>query len=218
MSDERTIAVYDRMSDEYRAMTAADRPGRLLQDFLAQLPHGAAGAMVMDLGCGPGQDAAWMAAAGARVEALDASAAMVAMVRGRNGIEARQATFADVAGEAAARRGTFDGIWASFSLLHAPRGDLPGLLRAFHTLLKPGGLLHVAVKTGEGESRDGLGRLYTYYTVDELVDALSQARFSAIDHTIGRDAKGLSGDVSDWVAILARRDAPKSDVEDRIGS
>lgn len=51
-------------------------------------PHVGAGTRVLDLGCGTGLDAKWAADRGARVVAVDASAAMAEMARHRLGIAA----------------------------------------------------------------------------------------------------------------------------------
>ena len=59
----------------------------------------------------------------------------------------------------------YDGIWANFSLLHAPRAAFPLHLMALKRAIKPGGLLHLGMKLGEGEGRDGLGRDHFVYDI-----------------------------------------------------
>jgi SAM-dependent methyltransferase len=97
----------------------------------------------------------------------------------------------------------FDGVWANFSLLHAPRGDLPKHLSAIRRALRPGGLFHIGMKTGEGEKRDDLGRLYTFVTEDELHGMLGASGFEVVDVTQGREA-GMTGVPEDWVTVLSR--------------
>ncbi len=194
-SDQKTLAVYDAKAHEYAALMDSYGEDPLLIAFIDALPNDA---YVLDLGCGPGWAARAMAAAGLRVDATDASAEMVALARQIDGIDARQATFEDISGT-----DLYDGIWANFSLLHAPRDAMPGHLAALHRALKPGGLFHIGVKTGSGSHRDSLGRVYTFYTEDELRLLLVKAGFVPFATRTGVD-KGLSGSMDPWFAISAR--------------
>lgn len=139
MTDPETIRIYDSRAADYAALTDGHTAGSpVLRDFIAACPPGG---RVLDLGCGPGTAAGLMAAAGLQVDALDASAEMVALARAHPGVSARQATFDEVTGTA-----LYDGIWASFSLLHAPRSDMPRHLAALKEALTPGGLFHIGLK------------------------------------------------------------------------
>ncbi len=195
MTDNETLRVYARKVDEYLSVTQ-DGTARdpALKAFIADLP---AGAQVLDLGCGPGHIAAVIAAAGHHVTATDAVPEMVAHAGTHPGVTARVASFDDISGT-----GIYDGIWANFSLLHASRADMPRHLAALHTALKPGGLFHIAVKTGTGSKRDRLGRLYTYYTDPELTGLLTDAGFTVTHRQTGADT-GLDGAVADWLALRA---------------
>lgn len=195
MSDPETLAVYAAKVGDYVALTG-DGATRdpLLRAFIADLPTGG---QVLDLGCGPGHAAATLAEAGLHVTATDAVAEMVDIAAQHPGVTARVATFDDLS-EAAA----YDGIWANFSLLHAPRADMPRHLSALHRALKASGLLHIALKTGTGEKRDPIGRLYTYYTDAELTGLLADAGFTVTCRATGRE-KGLDGVPADWLALRA---------------
>ena len=138
-----------------------------------------------------------MARAGLHVEAWDASSEMVAMATRHPGVNARQVVFDDITGQE-----VYDGIWASFSLLHAPRADFPAHLKALHRALKPGGTFVIGMKTGTGQARDTLGRLYTYYTVPELEKYLTEAGFSPQSHKVGT-GKGLDGNEAEYVLVTA---------------
>ncbi|MGB3314653.1 MAG: class I SAM-dependent methyltransferase [Albidovulum sp.] len=193
-ADPRTIAVYDAKAGDYADRFASAEPDRHLSAFIAALPERA---HVLDLGCGPGTASAFLRAAGHVPDPVDASPAMIALANERHAIGARLATFDDI--EAVA---SYDGVWANFSLLHASRNDLPRHIAALHRALKPGGLFHIGMKTGTGEARDGLDRLYIYHTVAELHALLADAGFTITSTSEGHE-RGLAGTDDPFVIIEA---------------
>ncbi len=198
MADARTIAVYDAKAADYARLVDSGGPDQTLRDFIAALPEGA---RVLDLGCGPGGASAHMRDAGLDPDPVDASPAMIALAKERFGLEARLATFDDISGEA-----LYDAIWANFSLLHAPRVDLPRHFTALAHALRPGGLFHVGLKTGTGEARDSIDRLYTYVTVEELHRLFTDAGLAVLSTREGSE-KGLAGTDDPFVLCLARKPA-----------
>ena len=118
MNDRRTFDVYAERAQEYADATAPGIPDDpLLADFIAGLPPGA---RVLDLGCGPGGFAKVMADAGLDVVAMDPVPKMVALAAAAEGVTARLGSFDDLD-----EIDAYDGIWANFSLLHAPRTEMP---------------------------------------------------------------------------------------------
>ncbi|GFE51000.1 methyltransferase [Roseobacter cerasinus] len=195
MSDAETLKVYAAKAQDYASMVtdkAAKNPQ--LAAFIAALPEGG---HVLDLGCGPGNSAAEMARAGLQVTAFDPVPEMVALAGQYPGVRARLAGFDDVTGH-----DLYDGIWANFSLLHAPRADMPRHLDAIAAALKPGGRFHIGMKTGRGAQRDPIGRLYTYYTDAELTGLLEDVGLTVTERTTGRE-KGLDGVEADWICLAA---------------
>jgi SAM-dependent methyltransferase len=193
-ADPRTIAVYDERAADYADRFREDRPGPHLTAFMAALPPGA---RVLDLGCGPGTASAFLRAAGFAPDPVDASPAMVAAANARHGVGARLATFDDIDAV-----GVYDGVWANFSLLHAARADLPRHLIGLHCAVRPQGILHIGMKTGTGQGRDRLGRLYTYVTVPELTGLLTAAGFHVTATIEGREV-GLAGTDDPFVMMRA---------------
>ncbi len=194
--DKRTIAVYrDRAAEYVSRFGDEDAPSASLQRFAGALPPGG---RILDLGCGPGTSAVHFAAQGFEVEAIDATQEMVDIARQR-GVAARLGTFDDLDADT-----EYDGVWANFSLLHAPRADLPRHFAAIARALKPGGALHVGMKLGDGAARDRLDRLYTYVTRDELAGLLTNAGFVLVAEKTFEEA-GLAGPVEPGIVMLARR-------------
>lgn len=196
MSDEITISVYDSQVQKYAELVSSDKPGKFLLNFMGRL---SAGGRVLDLGCGPGISSHLMCKSGFRVDATDASAEMVRYANKTYGLNAKQATFDDVIQE-----DHYDGVWANFSLLHAPKKDFPNHLSAIHKALAPKGIFHIGMKLGEGMKRDSLKRMYSYYTEDELRNLLHKTGFEIITANHGEEP-GLSGEVAPWVVILSQK-------------
>jgi trans-aconitate methyltransferase len=199
MSDNETLRVYGAKAEEYAALT--DNDTQATRDLLAFIEMLPAGGEVLDLGCGPGASAAAMARAGLQVTAIDAVPEMVELAARHEGVAAQLGTFDDIDGEEA-----LDGVWANFSLLHAPRSDVPRHLNAIARALRPGGVFHIGVKTGIGEARDRIGRLYTYFTDEELTGLLADAGLRVISRRTGT-SPGLSGEDAPWITMRAVKDA-----------
>lgn len=196
--DSETLRVYDARAEEYAQLVEADATGRWIKSFISKLPAGGA---VLDLGCGPGASAEAMADAGFCVDAIDASDGMIALARARRGVNAIKGSFEDL--DAIAK---YDGIWANFSLLHAPRHDFAAHLERIARALKPLGYFHIGLKLGEGEGRDEIGRFYTYFQEDELMMSLKTAGFEPCEISKGRDP-GLSGHIDPWITCISQKTA-----------
>jgi len=196
MADRETLDTYTKKATDYAALDFSEGEKMALEGFLALLPKGGT---ILDLGCGPGFHAARMAAEGFAVSAIDATPAFVDAAR-EKGVDARLGQFDDLTETAA-----YDGIWASFSLLHAPKADFPRHLAAIHRALRPTGTLYLGLKLGQGESRDNLGRFYAYYEEPELRDLLRQAGFVRVETTTGESA-GLAGTVDRFILLTTHRD------------
>ena len=194
MADKRTIDVYDEKAAEYIKLTATSAPDAHLQGFIdAVVPGG----VVLDFGCGPATASAHMRAAGLRPDPLDASQGMVDLANDTYAINARLGTFDDLT-----EIGRYDGVWANFSLLHASHADLPRYIKAIATALKPAGVFHIGMKTGEGQARDSIERLYSYISVQDLRGLISDAGFDISFTQEGKDT-GLSGSVDAFVIMRA---------------
>ncbi|MFD3265553.1 class I SAM-dependent methyltransferase [Phenylobacterium ferrooxidans] len=164
--DPETLAFYDRDAAAY-AGRRLPKVSQRLTDFLAALP---AGAHVLDLGCGGGQDSEVMLAEGFEVTPLDGSRGLAEIASARLGRPVRVQLFEDIEDEAA-----FDAIWANATLLHVPTPGLPQVLARVRRALKPGGIFHASYKAGEGGGRDTLGRYFNFPSEADLRAAYGQA-------------------------------------------
>ncbi|TCP60027.1 methyltransferase family protein [Rhodovulum bhavnagarense] len=196
-TDAQTLAIYAEKAADYSEIHHGEETARRLAAFIARLPEGG---RALDLGCGPGWAAARMRQQDLDVTAMDACPEMAEVARARHGLPVRVAPF-DALDETAA----YDGVWAHFSLLHAPRAALPGHFTAIRRALRPGGHLLVAMKLGSGEARDRLGRLYTYVSAPELRGLLVSARLKIVAEETAA-ITGFDGTPGHSVFVTAHRD------------
>ena len=192
--DKITINIYNEKTTDYQNMAKSSAEMSAEKDFAASIP---VGGCVLDYGCGPGRTAGYFAECGLQTHAFDASKEMVKLARNNIGVKVWLGSF-----ESFSADDTYDGIWANFSLLHAPREEMPNLLKAIHSALKTKGKLFLSLKLGTGQARDTLGRLYTYYEKEELRNFLQTAGFTWESHMKG-SGQGLDGTVSEWISVLA---------------
>jgi SAM-dependent methyltransferase len=101
---------------------------------------------VVDLGCGPGQVARYLHERGVDAFGLDLSPAMLEQARQAHpGIEFRQGDMRtpDLPDNSLA------GIAAFYSLIHIPRHEVSGVVRAWRRTVQPGGLMLAAFHKGD---------------------------------------------------------------------
>ncbi|HEY7088387.1 MAG TPA: class I SAM-dependent methyltransferase [Tepidisphaeraceae bacterium] len=155
-----TIEYYNHNAEAFRQRTADRDMSWLYDPFLSLLPPGA---HILDAGCGPGRDSLAFLRRGFHVTAADASSAMVEMARAATGLPVLLLPFQQIDFDQA-----FDGIWANASLLHVPSREIDDVLRRLTRALRPGGILYMSVKLGDGERTTAEGRLFCDYTESSL--------------------------------------------------
>lgn len=137
------IQTYDQIADDY--LKEFDEPSEHIDSFLTALKKSS---KILDLGCGPGVDTAYVISKGHAVHAVDGASKMITLAQK----QAPEATFetGDMR-ELDYGYEQFDGIVASYSLIHVPKADIPDLFSRLVKALKPSGLLFMGLQTGYSE-------------------------------------------------------------------
>lgn len=194
-ADPATIAFYEERAPVYTA-SGAQGQSRHLQGFLDELEPGA---RILELGCGGGRDAQYMAERGYDLVTTDGTAAMVKKARERTGLPVQQLRFEELEAES-----EFDAVWAHACLLHVARADLADILARIHLALRPGGWHYANFKLGDGEGRDLLGRLHNFPSPSWLEDIYRSVGFTIQASEI-YPGKGADGTQRDWMALTVRK-------------
>jgi ubiquinone/menaquinone biosynthesis C-methylase UbiE len=181
-------AAYDAVADDY-ALAFGDDLDHLPVDrsvLDAAIAGLVGGAPVLDLGCGPGQVAAYLADRGVPVIGADLSPRMLGLAPGRAATGRAAAGFvcADMRALPLPAR-SLSGVVAFYSLQHLPRHELGTALDEVRRVLDVEGILVVAAHLGVGEivtdqlldhHFEPMGG--TFYREDELRAALADRSFT----------------------------------------
>lgn len=211
MSDPRAEALragYATVAHAYAEHLVGELAGKPLdRAFLGAFVERARGA-ILDLGCGPGHVAAFLAGRGATVEGVDLSPEMIAEARAR--FPAIAFTVGDMFALPHAD-GAVTGIVAFYAIVHVPTEELAGAVAEMRRVLAPGGALalafhagterpHVDELFGEKTSLD-----FVFHEPAAVIAALAAAGFS-IEARLDRAPYPDAEYPSQRCYLLARRD------------
>ncbi len=140
---------FDSFAETYDAEFSHRVPGRWLRAAVWRhlTPFLSPGMRVLDLGCGTGEDAVWLASAGCLVTAADASPAMLAATRLKAehcGVGDRVGTIQLDFNAPADIGGQFDFVLSNFGALNCAT-DLKPLGAALRDAVAPGGIVALNV-------------------------------------------------------------------------
>lgn len=194
-ADEPTLRFYSGNAQAY-AEREKTRHARLAR-FLELLP---AGAKILELGCGAGDDSAAMLAGGFDVRPTDGSPEMAEVASRRLGRPVETLLFHDLdAAEA------YDGVWANACLLHVPRPELAQVLARIWRALKPAGYFYASYKTGSADGRDKLNRYYNYPSPDWLRATYAEAgQWDSLSIEMG-EVRGFDNEQAAMLFVVARK-------------
>ena len=132
-STEITTKVYDKVNVAYAEKF--QEPSDNIDEFLKLVKREGS---ILDAGCGPGVDAAYMSGKGFTITGVDFSEGMLEIAKKKSPSstfhkgDIRKLNFDP---------NTFDGILASYSLIHIPKEDVLRAVEDFYKFLKPEGVL-----------------------------------------------------------------------------
>lgn len=149
MSDPRAAKLrtgYAKIAKGYRETLVDELRGKPLdRAFLDAFAERCGDGAIVEIGCGPGQVARYLAERGANVEGLDLSPEMIAEAHAAHpGLSFRVGDmFALPFADASVR-----GIVAFYAIVHTPTAELATAFRDWARVLAPGGLVAIAFHVG----------------------------------------------------------------------
>jgi SAM-dependent methyltransferase len=193
---------YDDLDDTYRRWVQRARDGfrsEFLARILADVP---VGADILEIGCGPGTDAAALAE-GRRYTGVDLSG--VQLEHATHEAPAGRFLHADVSG-VAFPPSCFDAVVGFYVFNHIPQVEMEPLFRRILTWLRPGGRLFASFGTSDNPGAVEpmwLGRADMYFSSLPVVrtDALLEGVGFVIEfaNTVTEDEEGQGQATFHWV-------------------
>jgi ubiquinone/menaquinone biosynthesis C-methylase UbiE len=200
---EKTIETYSKHAKLFHKAHEHQLLQFQLNNFLSKLP----GKKILDAGCGSGRDAAYFIEEGFEVTGIDLADGMLEELKKNSPkaefkkMDMRHLDFSN---------NSFDGIWAMASVIHIPKSDISKTLSEFYRVLKPAGILYLAVKEGEGENiiesrnLENSPKYVVFYKKEELEEFLKEANFKIIESTISESDNNV------WIEIMAKKEVLKN--------
>ncbi len=133
------------------------------------------GDKILDVGFGSGRDSLYFCEKRYNVVSIDFAKEVV--MRGKNLLN-NEVLLVDV--EDIRYEDEFDAIWASAVLLHSTTDKIHDILKRCHSALKPGGILYVSFKYGEGEATRK-GRYFNDFNEEKFQKLMSTEDGFAIE-------------------------------------
>ncbi|MBZ5740382.1 methyltransferase domain-containing protein [Nocardioides mangrovi] len=167
-----TVEAYDASAAGYRdaAAIAPEAIRRRVSAFAAAVGPGG---RVLEVGSAGGRDVVLLEEAGLDVRCTDITPAFVEMLRAAGRDADRLDPLHDDLDDPQRPGTPYDGVWANACLLHVARTDLPVVLGRLAAATRPGGVLGLSLKQGDGDSWSTHGRVdgrrfFTYWQPEPL--------------------------------------------------
>lgn len=197
----QTFHVYERDADTFLARWGKKRYKRpaLLTEWVSLLPKQA---VLLDLGCGAGQDSRYLKKRGHRVIGLDRTFPLLKFAKDRT--QSVPLILADMRA-LPIQANSLDGIWAAASLIHLQKRKVASVLTALRHLMKAEGLFAATFTYGSNSriKRTGWmpGRYFARWRKDEMARTLRRAGWTVLSLRVvsNQERKGR------WINVIARQ-------------
>ena len=167
--DNKTIDFYNKEAKNYASWSSSNDRIILLKNFIKNIIKNG---LILDYGCGSGWATSYFVSKGYKTTSLDPSINMLNQIKDNPKINKVCGDIFDLD-----RNNFFDGLWASFSIQHALRKNVPGIVSELNKCLKKDGKYYIGIHEGSKTIRDKLGRHYCYYKEEEIRDILINSGF-----------------------------------------
>ncbi len=203
------VKTYNRIAEEYGKFNynrywTKELP--MFKKFIKTMQ----GRKVIDIGCGAGRDAEEFVKNKFDYTGIDFSPAMLRVAKRR--VPKAKFILMDFY-KLKFPKESFEGFWASASLLHIPKKKLPKVLHSIWRLLKPHGVGFISVQKKKDLDqgiivKDAFGgrikkvkRFYAYYTKPEMKRVLEGSGFKVVNYT----TKYETGRDLTWLCFFVRK-------------
>ena len=195
-ADQQTVDIYNKHISDYEELMSKELKDTNLDIFIKMI---SIEGKVLDLGCGTGSASLALLKRGFSPFPVDVSLEMIRVAESLLKIKVRKISFDEID-----EHNFYHAIWANFSLLHTTKNQFSDILKNLFFALREEGILFFSLKQGVGESRDKLGRFYSYYQKNEVEKYLEKAKFQTRKYTEGISV-GLAGNKENWMGFFCKK-------------
>ena len=180
---ETTIATYDKCADAY-AERFMNYPDYQKMMVLFRDKYIKAGDAVLDIGCGPGNNAKIVSETEVTLMGIDLSAEMVEQAK----THVPTGFFRKGDMRRIYETGPFDVVIASFCIVHLQAEEARSLFHRLAALLEPGGVLFLSFMVGKENGfettrfSDGEEIFFVYHDTDQIKEWLAEVELKVVEH------------------------------------
>lgn len=186
---KRVQDAYKQIAKSYlKKVRSGDLDHRFVEKFLTLFQPGQ---KILDAGAGTGEmSREMMDHHQLDVQAIDFSPDMVKLAKKEHpGLRVRRMDLRKLAFPAK----TFDGVFAMYSLIHIPEGDVPDALLGINRVLKPGGYVYLALQEPRQRmQKDGFYPVVYNRKINMFINLITEAEMRAYLVKAGFNVKEVS--------------------------
>jgi len=152
---------------------------------------------LLELGCGSGRDASFLAHNNFKVTAIDASYDMISEAKRLHPEISEFLHVKLIPNELNFKNNSFDGVYSIAMLMHLSQSHIQQTIHKIFNLLKVGGifLFSVSIKRDDIDEheKDSNGRLFTTMTKEKWIDYCTEQGFKLSEQMTSKDGLDRSG-------------------------
>lgn len=196
----RTIRHYDDNAERFHEGTHDHDVSQNIEALLRHINQNSP-LDILDLGCGPGRDLLHFKSLGHEPVGLDGAQHFCEMARAISECPVLHQNLLALD----LPESKFDGIFANAVMFHVPSQELPNVLNALFTSLKPEGVFFSSNPRGENQEGWQGDRYGSYHNLSQWRHYLTQTGFIELEHYYR--PKGLPRQQQPWLASVWRKPA-----------
>jgi len=183
--DKNTVEAYTAaasdFADDWLNQPAPTDMYEILERFFVP------GGSTVDIGCGTGRDVAWLNDKGYPTLGFDASDGLIKQATSLYPhLSFRQAILPELA---EIEPNSFDNILCETVIMHLAPEQIGDACSRLLDILKPGGVLYLSWRVTESEHlRDKLGRLYSAFSAELVINSLGNAEILLNDKSVNKSS------------------------------
>lgn len=204
-----TVESYEVKADEYIRSTSNFSKFPELYSLLEKFLGFLNGPYVLDIAFGSGRDSDFLSENGKFVIGIELAQPFIERQhhKMRNPVALMDMRWLGFA------KNSFDGTWCCSSFLHIQRLEALKTLCGFAKILKPGGIMYIDLKEGDGEewrysgNISGVPRFYTFYYYEDIAKLFKKAGFKILfTSNHNQSVNQMYSNKTKWINVIVSKE------------